>query len=183
MMTIPLKGLWLAVALIAISPPALAQDDAKGQLEQSGSTSDKEKLEFAADAVGEMKEAVSDVSKKLANAEKENDDLKIQCLSKKLASIRSLSEVSETAQSSMEKALSSGDQALADAEFRKIAVALSKTRQFYAEAEACMVGSDTTPGVTDINVTSDALESDDLALMDPGDIDIGVDPPDQSPFQ
>jgi len=184
-MIIPLKGLWIAAALFAVAPTALAQDDgASGQLEQGSSTSDREKLEFAESSVSEMNDAVKSVSKKLETAERESDDLKIQCLSKKLSGIRALSEVSADAKSSMEKALSSGDTSLAEHEFRKIAVALSKVRQFQAEAEACVGDSDTTPGVTDVNVSIDGLtEGTETDLMDPGDIDIGSEPPDQSPFQ
>ena len=182
---IPLKGLWITAALMVASPTVLAQEEPPGsRLEQGSTTTDKEKLDFAANAIIEMLDTKASVRKKLESAEREGDELKKKCLAKKLAGIRALSEVSADASVSMEKALAAGDQSLAELQFRKVAVALSKVRQFQAEAEACVGDSDTTPGVTDINVTIDGLtEGDETALMDPSDIDVGIDPPDQSPWQ
>jgi hypothetical protein len=133
-------GAGFALSLLFGAPDARAQDGGgtSGQLEQGSATTDKEKQDFATQAIAEMQNAVKSVGRKLEAAEKEGDDLKIQCLSKKLSGIRALSEVSEDAQVAMERAINSGDSRLADHEFRKIAVALSKVRQFMAEADACV---------------------------------------------
>jgi hypothetical protein len=64
-------------------------------------------------------------------------------------------------------------------------VALSKVRQFMAEADACVGDSDTTPGVTDVTYTNDALtdSTGDTDVFDDSNIDIGTDPPNTSPFE
>lgn len=183
-------GAWkLAQTLLfaaLIAPPALAQESGgSGMLEQSGSTSDREKVEFSQAALTEMESAATVVSDLLESAEREKDTVKVNCLTKKLSGIRALSEVSAGAKEDMERALSSGDTARAEMEFRKVAVALSKVRQFLAEAEACVGDADSTPGVTDLNVNVDGLTDDgETSPLDegesPGDY---PDAPDVSQFQ
>jgi hypothetical protein len=92
-------GAGFALSLLFGAPDARAQDGGgtSGQLEQGSATTDKEKQDFATQAIAEMQNAVKSVGRKLEAAEKEGDDLKIQCLSKKLSGIRALSEVSEDA--------------------------------------------------------------------------------------
>lgn len=183
-MTTKMRTLWVAAAFIFGAPAAMAQEAGSGTIEQGSTVTDKEKAEFVNTAIDEMSSVVKSVSKQLEDAEKEGDDLKIQCLSKKLASIQALTEVSGDARDKMEKAIQSGDSAGAQHEFRKVAVALSKVRQFKAEADACVGGSNTTPGVTDVNVSVDGLTgTDDTELMGDSDVDIGSQPPNTSPFQ
>ena len=168
---------------LAFASPAFAQDGATGEIEASTELSDTEKTSFAADAISEMRDAESDVSRLLATAEKEGDVLTINCLTKKLAAIRSLVEVSESASATMNDAMVSGTGG-ADAEFRKIAVALSKSRQFRAEAEACTGGGDGESGETTVDVEGDAWGlGDDTSGIEDGNSDLGTDPPGTTPFE
>ncbi|MEE2751570.1 MAG: hypothetical protein VX519_09070 [Myxococcota bacterium] len=124
------------------------------------------------------------MSKSLEQAEKDKDPVKIQCLTKKLSSTRALLEVSMAAQARMMEAIEMGASDKADHEFRRIAVALSKERQFLAEAEACTGESGKDSGQTQIEVVGEGVEVVDVTEppADPGG-DVGIDPPDTSPFE
>ena len=178
-----LGGLALA-GVLALSAPVHAQETGVGgQLEQSSSTTPKEKKDFSTAALAEMQAAAKSVSKLLEQAEKEKDIVKIQCLTKKKAGIQALVEVSESSALSMEQALAEGDSQRADHEFRKVAVALSKVRQFLAEADACVGDAGAAPGVTEVDVTAEGLtDSEDTEPIYDGVIDVDVDPPDTSPY-
>ena len=117
---------------------AQGTDEIRGQLEQSGATNPKEKFSFTERAISEIQAAERSMSKALEQAEKDKDPVAIQCLTKKLSSTRALLEVSMAAQARMDEAIQLGQTDRADHEFRRIAVALSKERQFLAEAEASM---------------------------------------------
>lgn len=171
--------------MLAWAPPAWSQDtEVAGGLEQTSSTSPKEKEAFVTSALTEVKGIAKSISKALEEAEREQDLVRSNCLTKKQASVSTLVEVAEQAQSQMNAYLADGETEKADFEFRKVAVALSKARQFSAEADACLGESGTQPGVTDVQVTIEGLaDGDDLAPIDDGNDDIGVDPPETSPFQ
>ena len=170
---------------LAMSAPAFAQSaGATGEIEASTELSDREKTSFAADALEEMKTADKDVSELLADAERDGDVLTIACLTKKQAAIRSLVMVSESASASMNDAMALGNKPRADAEFRKVAIALSKSRQFRAEAEACSGGGDGASGETVVDVEGDSWGlGDDTSALDDGNSDIGTDPPGTTPFE
>ena len=157
--------------------------DATGQLEAAATTSPKEKLDFANASLQEMASAEKTVRKLLEQAEKEGASAtaKLQCLNNKLASIRALQEVSQGANGSMQEALAANQNELADFHFRKIAVAITKVRQFAAEAEACMGQGGTTGGTESIDITGDTLAEniDDYFY----DMDDDVPAPDVTPFQ
>lgn len=170
---------------LVFSAPAFAQSaGATGEIEASSELSPTEQSRFAAEALSEMKDADRDVARMLADAERDGDVLTINCLTKKLAALRSLVEVSESASATMNDALASGSKDRADAEFRKVAVALSKARQFRAEAEACSGGGDAGDGETIVDLEGDAWGlTDDTSALDDGNTDIGTDPPGVTPFE
>jgi hypothetical protein len=157
--------------------------DASGQLETAATTSPKEKMDFSTSATAEMSAAEKAVRKMLEQAQKEGDSAtsKVQCLNNKLASIRALEEVSDGANRSMQESLAAGQNELADFHFRKIAVALTKVRQFVAEAEACMGQNGTTGGTETVDVSGDTLAEniDDYFY----DVEDEVPAPDATPFQ
>jgi len=175
----------LGAMALSWSPPVLSQDaGVSGGLEQTSATSPKDKEAFVNSALTEIKGIAKSISKALEDAEREQDLVRSNCLTKKQASVSTLVEVAEQAQAQMNDYLSQGDTDKADFEFRKVAVALSKARQFSAEADACLGESGMQPGVTDVQVTVEGLaDGDDLAPIDDGNDDIGVDPPETSPFQ
>ncbi len=102
-----------------------------------------------------MRNAVKAVSKMLEGARRESNVEHLQCLTNRLTAIRALVQVSETAEVAMKDALSAGESERADHEFRKIAVALTKTRQLLAEAERCMDDPDLRSGDTKLKVEID----------------------------
>jgi hypothetical protein len=177
----------LASAMSVVVPGQLAHaqqaPDASGQLEAAATTSPKEKLDFATSAVAEMATGEKAVRKMLEQAQKEgaSSTSKVQCLNNKLASIRALQEVSEGANRSMQESLAANQNELADFHFRKIAVALTKVRQFVAEAEACMGQNGTTGGTESVDVSGDTLAEniDDYFF----EFEDEVPAPDATPFQ
>jgi len=168
-----------------LGAPVFAQDmGVTGQLEVSSSTTAKEKLDFTRSSIEEMGEAVKSVGKLVDIAQKEADVEMLHCVRNKHASIRALLEVSNRAQGAMNEAIGNGEVARSDHEFRKVAVAVSKVRQFVAEAEACVGAAGATAGATEVEVTSqgitDADETQPIVVIDPV---IGIDPPATSPFE
>jgi hypothetical protein len=172
----------LVCALVPLA--ARAQDpEAAGQLEAAATTSPKQKIDFANAAIQEMAGAQKAVRKMLEQAEKEGEsaNAKVQCLNNKLASIRALEEVSNGANGSMQEALGSNNNELADFHFRKIAVSITKVRQFLAEAEACMGRTGQTGGTESVDVSGDLLSENVDDYFDDTD-DIPPAPP-ISPFE
>ncbi|MDP6933053.1 MAG: hypothetical protein QGG40_09060 [Myxococcota bacterium] len=164
---------------------AWAQDTVAGELAQSSTTTPKEKLEFASAALDEMRSAVKSSEKMLTNAQREDDVEMSQCLRNKMASMRALAEVSEGARGAMQEALASSNMERAEHEFRKVAVAVSKVRQFMAEAEACLGEGAARPGTTEVEVTVEGITDveDDTVGSDAEVGVVGVDPPQTSPFE
>ena len=183
----------LGALLLAWSVPAQSQDTERqeprqfvlGDLEKTSETSPKDKEAFVESALSEIRSIAKTISKALEDAEREQNLVRSNCLTKKQASVSTLVEVAEKADSMMKVYLAEGDTEKAGFEFRKIAVALSKARQFAAEADAaCLGDAGSQPGVTDVQVTVEGLaDGDDLAPIEDGNDDIGVDPPETSPFQ
>jgi hypothetical protein len=181
---------WLSAALLGallgasvLAPDAHAQD-AASQLEQSNATSDKDKVRFASSAIDEMRETETYLAQALSAAEKGGDPVEALCVNNKLSAVRALVQVAESANAGMQDALASGDAQRADHEFRKVGVALTKARQFKAEADACSGDDGITPGVTEVEVTNEGLsESDDTERIDDGNTGVGEEPPGSSPFE
>jgi len=141
-----------------------------------------EKADFAGAAIVEMRAASKDVARMLEAAEKDKDNARIQCLGKKLATIRALEEVSETSSTTMKQAFATGDTVAADHEYRKIAIALVKVRQFRAEAETCGGTSGQTGATTVALVDAGVAYGDEDESLETGDWAI-PDPPPVSQFQ
>jgi hypothetical protein len=179
-------GLTLLFFVFAGGAPrtAFAQDSGiAGDLERSASASPQEKLQYAADAVTEVRATVKDVEKLMDEARREADTDRVECLTLLVNQIRALAQVTEASQVAMKDELASGDTDRADHELRKIAVALSKTRQLNTEAVACGEESGLASGQTNVRVEGGVTGDDDET--DPLGVDVldqGYDPPQQSPF-
>ena len=153
------------VLMLAMVAPARADTPGiAGTLEQSSGTTAKEKVDFAASAVEEITGAVKTVQKLLDQAQKDKNTEAIECLSRKLTPMKALLEVSKTSQNSLQSFLAASDAVHGDLEYRKIAVALSKTRDFLAEAQACVGETGAKRG--DAVVSVDAPETSDNLLED-----------------
>ena len=170
----------LVFVLVAgfLAGPAFADTPGvAGTLEQSSSTTPKEKVDFAASAVKEIDAAVGTVQKLLDQAEKDKNTEQIECLQRKLTPLRALAEVSKTSSNALQQSIASNDAVHADLEYRKIAVALSKARDFLAEAQACVGETGARRGDAVVSV-DDAGVGDELPLAPD---EIGNVIPDPSP--
>ncbi|MDP2317271.1 MAG: hypothetical protein Q8P41_30570 [Pseudomonadota bacterium] len=158
---------------VALATPSFAQTPAiSGELEQSSTTSPKEKTQFADGALAEIDGAVKTVEGLLADAEKEKNVEEIECLTRKLTPMRALLEVSKQSNTTMRQSLAANDAVHADQEFRKVAVALTKAREFLAEAQACtgdagVERGDSSSTVTDNNDNEIDADVDIPDILDP----------------
>lgn len=164
--------------------PAFAQETGiTGELERVAATTPQEKLDYSSDALEEMRESVRTVTKLLETARRDGAEAdQIQCLTSRMTGLRALLQVSEAADTSMQSALAEGASAMADHEFRKIAVALSKTRQLAAEADRCLSDDATANGETIVRTEEPDYGSDETVEQPSFSFDLGFDPPEASPF-
>lgn len=122
-------------------------------------------------AVEEMSAAVKEVEKMVEQAKKENQQEVVECLKKKLVPMSQLLDVSRESGNNMQLALSANDGVHAELEFRKVAVGLSKVREFLQEARTC---GGSTAGEKAKSVASITQSVDNIA--DAGSIDQGINP-------
>jgi DNA-binding phage protein len=151
------------------------------EVERTASTSPQEKISYAESSNNEIREAEKTISRLLEQARKDGDAEAIECLINKLTSVRALLQVSESAEVSMRDAIAAGEDEKANHEFRKIAVAVSKTRQLMAEAQRCAANEDLAPGETYVDWES-RLDGGTTFDDNADTIDIDVDVPPISPF-
>lgn len=152
----------LGVVGLLLTAPVWAQTPGiSGELEQSSTSSPEEKVTFTDAALAEIEASVKTVEALLTAAEKENNVEGIECLTRKLTPLRALLEVSRQSGDTMKQALASNDTVHADGEFRKVAVALTKVREFLAEAQACTAAAGVERGETSATVTDNGEKSID----------------------
>lgn len=173
-------------AAIGTSSPAFAQD-AQGALEQTMAASPEERATFAAEALVEMAAAEKRVERMLEEAQRDKDDLRVACLTKRLASIRATAEVATQGKLLMERYQAEGTadaEVLAAREFRKIAVGSAKVREYLAEAEACVGDAGTADGDTTVELLTEGGDDDEAPppLEERGP-EPDEEPPAASPFQ
>ena len=183
-----MKRWMLAAGLFVLTingPDVLAQNIPGLQAEDATQTSPSEKLSFAQSALDEMSESLETVTSLYESAkERDNDAELLQCVLMKQASIKALLDVSLRSNESMQEALASGANERAEHEFRKIAVALSKSRQFLAEAEACAGQGSVVAGDTQLEVlTTQGISDADETDSTDEDVTVGTDPPSSSQFE
>jgi DNA-binding phage protein len=151
-------------------------------LERTASTSPPEKIAYAETSNQEIRDAEKQISKLLDQARKDGDDEAIECLMNRLTSVRALLSVSEASEIAMKDALAAGLEEKADHEFRKIAVAISKTRMLLAESERCASDQTVESGTTLVDWESALSDEPDLPTDVITDWDVGLDPPEVTPF-
>lgn len=150
----------LLVLGVLIAPVAsAATPGASGAVEQAPTLSPKEKVDFARSAMEEMSAAVKTVEKLLEQAQKDKQEAVVECLTKKLTPMRALVDITKESSNTMQAALAANDSVHADGEYRKIAVALSKVREFLQEALTCggSAASDKAKSVATITQTINDL--------------------------
>lgn len=172
---VPVFGLF---ALLFVAPAVAQETGISGELEQSATSTPREKSEFADGAVSEIQGAVGTVEDLLADAEREKNTEHIECLMRKLTPMRALLEVSKQSANAMKQALASNDAVHSEQEYRKVAVSLTKTREFLAEAQACVGDGSAEEGETSNQMTS--TTETDVDPADLPDVDV-VDIPGDTP--
>lgn len=180
-----MKRWMLAVGLsIAVAGSFDVHAQSQGSIGQADVSTASEKISFANDALDEMSAALDQVTQLLEDSVDRVDEDQLQCIQMKQTSITALLDVSGKANERMQAALSDNLTERANIEFRKIAVALSKTRQFLSEAEVCASRGNVVAGTTDVEVLNTqgvtfADETDSPIV----DVTVGVDPPSSSQFE
>lgn len=165
-------GFSLALGIALTTAPTWAQSPGGGsgvtsELERTSSTSPEEKTAYAEAGNNEIAEAEKTVSKLLEAAKREGNTEAVQCITTKLTSLRALQQVSEAAEASMLEALEAGNDEKASHEFRKVAVAVSKTRMLLAEAQRCDQDQTLDPGVSVVEwETTLDEEAPEIDLLD-----------------
>ncbi|HJN77218.1 MAG TPA: hypothetical protein QGF58_25055 [Myxococcota bacterium] len=106
---------------------------ARGALEQESVTSPREKMVFAATAISEMRE----VRDELEDWNSNSRGPRRVCLDKQLRTLDHLIEASEEASMAIPDALAEGAAEVAELEFRKVTVALGRTREVRDIASVC----------------------------------------------
>ena len=148
-----------------------------------GAAEPAEMLAFTEDANREMDLASQQLKQLLGEARKSGDVEAIECLTARNGSIQILANVGKGAESSLKDALAGGRMARAELEFRKVTVAVSKTRVLLAESQRCASGQDASPGSTSLALNSQNVIPDDFDEVQISDLDVSVSPPQTSPFQ
>lgn len=178
-----LAALPLAVFLgqaVAAEPTGVSSD-----LERTADTTPEEKLAYAAASNQEISDAMKAIEKMLEQTKAKGAEGAdgVQCINNKKLSVSALAQVSTQAEAKMKSDLNSGAYDSADHEYRKIAVAITKSRVLLAEAQQCATGTQLESGTTLVDWES-ALQDNDQ-FLEPFIDDIAVDPipPSVTPFQ
>lgn len=174
----------LLVPLFSLIGEVQAQDPTgvTSDIERTATTTPQEKIAYAEASNQEIRDAEKTIARLLDQARKDADAEAIECLVNRLTSVRALLQVSESAEIAMKDAIAAGTDEKADHEFRKIAVAVSKTRMLLAEAQRCASDQQVESGTTLVDWESAIADEDDLGDLEIDDFDIGLDPPQVSPF-
>jgi hypothetical protein len=179
----------VSVLMLAWSAPSWAQDlpSMTSEIERTADTTNSEKQAYAASAMTEMGDTLKQVTRLIEGARKDSDAEKVMCLTSRISSVRALNSVTEAANRVLGEAIDRGDSDRAAHEFRKIAVALNKTRVLLAESIQCDQGQKVQPGETLVDLLSGLVSEDELeSILDQAaldGLDVGLyDPPEVSPF-
>lgn len=149
----------------------------EGEIEQSTTSTPEEKATYASKAVEEIDAAVTTVTKLREEAKKQKLQEAVECLDRKLTPLKAILEVAKSSNGAMTRALAESDSVHAEAEFRKLAVAVSKAREFLQDAQQCVGSPDAISGKT-----TTSIASNDKDLIEASDFEEIIDvPPDWSP--
>ena len=165
------------IIMLAVSGQSLAVPD------DNTPASPAELREDAQAAFSEIQSFVDVMTSDLGDAEGDRAAARLEYLTGKLSSTRTLNEVSQQAGEEMEIALQAGEVERARHEFRKIEVALDRSRQYAAEAQNCLGERGASTGVTQVDIVGLGDDRDDTEPLDDGSGFLGIDPPDATPFE
>lgn len=173
------SGIFYVSAFVALAfvGPAIAQ-----QVTASGpeSIDPASQLQEARAAIVRMQGIEQSISEIYAQVENGDDAAVSQCVYKQLVAVRSIIEISATSVQNIQAALAEGDDARADYELRKIRIMLSKATDKEAQANACFGEG----GQGDVQLSFE-IDGDQEIIegIEDGNVDIGSDPPNVTPFE
>ena len=143
---------------------------------------DSQKAGNSATHLARMKEILSRVLKHLEDAREERDVVKLNCVNEKLTAIKGLLRISEQADVAMQEAVARRNPEVADHEYEKIAIAVSKCEQLFAESEACVGELAVYAGETEVEVVIEGEPPEDIS-EDLPTVEVITRPPAASPYQ
>lgn len=159
--------------LLGLATPALAQQASPASAVSPAASIQQAKADIA-EIIGH-RDAVNERMDALLKSGKTEE---ARCMVGPANALRALAEVSDGAFVAMNKAFAEGEDARGEYEGRKIGVATAKARQLRAQADACE-GKDN--GVIERFYAEGGAE--DAEQIDAGNVDIGDDPPNTTPFE
>jgi hypothetical protein len=177
-----LSALVLAAAFLGGDARGQELSDTATELEQAASATPAEKVAYAESANGEIREAEKQISRLLEQSRRESDAEAIECLLSRLTSVRALLQVSEASEISMRNAIASSSDEMANHEFRKVAVAVGKTRMLVAEAQRCASHQELESGTTLLDWSTMLAQYDDDLPDQTATTITNLEPPPVSPF-
>lgn len=170
-------GLLAAVAVVEAAEPGVTS-----QVERAASASVDEMQESTPTWLEEMRENVRSLAKLDDLAKKRTDGEGIPCVTNNLAAARSLVQVSEAAERQLDQAVSEGRLERARSEYRKLAVAIDKSRRRLAEGERCAFGEGLQAGKTRVMVEGGPGDGGETDALPEDVMEYRFDPVDASPF-
>jgi len=133
---------------VAASPKPVS---ISGELERSARATDEEKYRYGAASLAEMRQATQAMGTRSRGEGAEE----VQCKTVRATSAAALLQVAAAAASQMQASLGAGDADRADHEFRKIVVAVAKTRLLLAEWQQCTGDLGVESGITYLTIVDE----------------------------
>lgn len=157
-----------AVVVLLAAPAARAQtlgetsaDEVEARFSEASRLSGREKLEEAERHLTAMGEILKRGFETLGEAREEKDLVRMNCVNEKLGSQKGLLKISEQAHIQLQDAVARGDNASANHEFTKIAIAYQKMRGLGVEVEGCAGEALRYAGDTKVEVVVDGDGDDE----------------------
>jgi hypothetical protein len=175
----------LITAVLSTAPGvALAQATPPARTVATGlaPVSPGERLALAAGSAEEIREADRTVARLLEGARKAGSAEAVECIVSRQTAVRALLTVAQTSSVSLKDALARGATATADLQYRQLALAVSKTRMLVAESQRCVAKGSVESGATVVDWASALTEVDALGDESVSAFDLGIDPPEVTPF-
>jgi hypothetical protein len=179
-----LAVLFFAMSLAGYAGVVEARDGASEiALERTLEATPDDMATYAPNWVEEIRAMQADLARLDETTRKSTAGEGISCVVTSLESAQTLAKVSDEALATMQEALARGELERAGFEYRKIAIALKKTRELAAAAEECALGAGIRQGRTRNALLSAPNNPDSDMRALPNDIvDYAYDPVDASPF-
>ena len=131
------------------------------RFEKASTLSGSEQIAKAEDYLSDMKGRLRRGFELLEQARADKDIVKLNCVNEKLASIKGLLKISESAWVALQEAVARRDKETGDHEFTKIDIAHQKVESLAIEAEGCAGESLHYAGDTRVEVIAEGIPDDD----------------------